>query len=135
MLSWYGFKGCSQATVAHVACRCFDFDECDLLAPFTAAGKFVFVVEYNLQTSQFCPQANALGFNAVLKSQSLDQYLISCRNGTISSNLTATSAVSPSSSTTSNSTTQSSKSAVGHSVAVPMLAYAVMLLSGLLTVV
>ena len=134
MLSQFGFKWCSQATAAHLACRCFDFDECDLLAPFTAARKFVFVVEYSLQTSQFCPQANALGFDAVLKDQSLDQYLISCRNGTISSNLTATSALSPSSSTTS-STAQSSKSAAGHSLAMPMLAYAVMLLSGLLTVV
>ena len=117
-----------------MSCRCFDFDECDLLAPFIAAGKFVFVVEYNLQTSQFCPQANALGLDAVLKSQSLDQYLISCRNGTISSNLTATSALSPRSGTTS-STAQSSESAAGHSVAVPTLAYAVVLLTGLLTMV
>ena len=85
----------------------------------------MFVVEYNLQPSQFCPQANALGFDAVLKDQSLDQYLISCRNSTISSNLTATT----------SSTAQSSRSTAGHSVAVPMLAYAVMLLSGLLTVV
>ena len=85
----------------------------------------MFVVEYNLQTSQFCPQANALGFDAVLKDQSLDQYLVSCRNSTISSNLTATT----------SSTSQSSRSAAGHSVAVPMLACAVMLLSVLLTVV
>ena len=85
----------------------------------------MFVVEYNLQTSQFCPQANVLGFDAVLKDQSLDQYLVSCRNSTISSNLTATT----------SSTSQSSRSAAGHSVAVPMLACAVMLLSVLLTVV
>ncbi|GEM_PF-905258 len=59
--------------------QCFQYGECSALQPFISAGKAVFEVEYNLSTSQFCPQANALDFNAMLKHLSLDAYRVPCR--------------------------------------------------------
>jgi hypothetical protein len=40
--------------------QCFEYSECAKLQPFVTAGKAVFNVEYNLQPSQFCPQAQSL---------------------------------------------------------------------------
>jgi hypothetical protein len=51
--------------------QCFEYNECNLLAPFTQAGKAVFVVEYNLATSKFCDKAVALKFNAMKKDLDL----------------------------------------------------------------
>ena len=53
--------------------QCFEFDECGVLSTyFTANGKAVFNVEYDdpfsghrVQTSEFCPQANAANFNSM----------------------------------------------------------------------
>jgi Tol biopolymer transport system component len=59
--------------------QCFQYDECDLLLPFIAAGKAVMQIEYSLDTSAFCPQANALNFNAMKKHRSLDAYRVPCR--------------------------------------------------------
>jgi hypothetical protein len=59
--------------------ECFQYDECDALLPFVRAGKAVFVVEYALSTSQFCPQANAMNFNAMRKNLDLDAYREPCR--------------------------------------------------------
>lgn len=58
---------------------CFEFNECNLLNPFIQAGKAVFNVEYNLATSDFCPQANAMNFNSMKKNRSLDSYREACR--------------------------------------------------------
>ncbi len=58
--------------------QCFEFGECNALAPFTAAGKAVFNVEYNLATSAFCPQAKAMGFSSMRKHLSLDAYRVPC---------------------------------------------------------
>jgi hypothetical protein len=58
--------------------QCFEFSECALLKPFTSAGKAVFVVEYNLATSAFCPQAVALSFNAMKKNLNLDAPRTAC---------------------------------------------------------
>ena len=58
--------------------QCFEYRECDRLAPFTAAGKAVFEVEYNRSTSQFCPQALALNFNAMKKTLGLDAFRAPC---------------------------------------------------------
>jgi Glycoside-hydrolase family GH114 len=58
--------------------ECFQTGECDLLRPFAAAGKAVFNVEYALDTSAFCPQAQALGFMAMRKSLSLDASRTPC---------------------------------------------------------
>jgi hypothetical protein len=59
--------------------QCFEYGECDRLQPFVAAGKAVFHVELNLETSAFCPQANALGFNSLKKNASLDAPRWPCR--------------------------------------------------------
>lgn len=52
--------------------QCFEYNECDLLTPFIKAGKAVFEVEYNLNTSKFCSKAVSLQFNAMKKNLDLD---------------------------------------------------------------
>jgi hypothetical protein len=59
--------------------QCFQYHECDALLPFIEAGKAVFNVEYQLPTSEFCPQANALNFNSLKKHLDLDGYRKPCR--------------------------------------------------------
>ena len=59
--------------------QCFEYDECDTLLPFIDAGKPVFEVEYSLPTSKFCPQANAMNFNSMLKDEDLTSYRVACR--------------------------------------------------------
>jgi len=59
--------------------ECFTFGECALLAPFVEAGKPVFVIEYDLEPQEFCPQANQMGFNALQKHRELDAYRFDCR--------------------------------------------------------
>jgi hypothetical protein len=51
--------------------ECFQAAECGKLAPFIDAGKAVFEVEYNLTPSQFCEQANAAGYMAMVKTPEL----------------------------------------------------------------
>jgi len=58
--------------------QCFQFNECNLLAPFTQAGKAVFEVEYSLSTTQFCDKAVALKFNALKKGLDLDAPVTAC---------------------------------------------------------
>ncbi len=61
---------------------CFDQGWCSQLTPFVAAGKAVFAAEYTdtgMTTGQFCPQANALNFNAILKHRELDAWRQTCR--------------------------------------------------------
>jgi hypothetical protein len=58
--------------------ECFVYSECTLLKPFTAAGKAVFEVEYTLEPSQFCAQANALGLMAMKKSLELGAWNSPC---------------------------------------------------------
>jgi hypothetical protein len=59
--------------------QCFEYNECDRVQPFVDAGKAVFHVELNLETSAFCPQANALNFNSLKKNVSLDAARWPCR--------------------------------------------------------
>jgi len=59
--------------------QCFEFNECNLLQPFVDAGNAVFQIEYNLDTSAFCPQANALNFNSMKKNLNLDAPRWPCR--------------------------------------------------------
>ncbi len=59
--------------------QCFEYGECDTLLPFIQAGKPVFNIEYNLDPSAFCPQANAMNFNSLKKDLSLDAYRVACR--------------------------------------------------------
>jgi hypothetical protein len=61
---------------------CFDQGWCDQVTPFVAAGKAVFAAEYtdtSLTLEQFCPQANAFNFNAILKHRDLDAWRETCR--------------------------------------------------------
>jgi hypothetical protein len=58
--------------------QCFQYDECDLLTPFVAAGKAVFEVEYNLKPAAFCPKAEALGFNSIKKRLDLGNRVTFC---------------------------------------------------------
>lgn len=59
--------------------QCFQYNECDLLKPFVAAGKAVFGVEYKGLTTTFCPKANTLNFDWLLKNLDLDAYRVPCR--------------------------------------------------------
>ncbi len=59
--------------------QCFEYDECELLLPFIQAGKAVFGVEYGLEPEAFCPQANAMNFDWLIKHLELDAFRLSCR--------------------------------------------------------
>jgi hypothetical protein len=58
--------------------QCFQYDECDRLAPFTRAGKAVFVAEYELGADGFCARARALGVMAMRKHLELDAWREPC---------------------------------------------------------
>jgi hypothetical protein len=51
--------------------ECFRYHECGFYKPFVAAGKAVFEAEYELPTSAFCVQAQALDFAAIRKGVEL----------------------------------------------------------------
>ena len=60
---------------------CFSEGWCEQLAPFVADGKAVFSVEYTdtgITLDEFCPLANAMNFNAILKNRELDSYREIC---------------------------------------------------------
>jgi hypothetical protein len=59
--------------------ECYTYQECNLLSPFVAASKAVFGVEYSLDTADFCPQANKLGFDFIKKNLVLDAGRQACR--------------------------------------------------------
>jgi hypothetical protein len=61
---------------------CFDQAWCDQVLPFVNAGKPVFAAEYSdtgITLGQFCPQANSMNFNAILKHRNLDVWREACR--------------------------------------------------------
>ena len=58
--------------------ECFQYDECETLSPFIQAGKAVFNVEYGLKTSEFCAEAERLGFNSMRKNLDLDAWREPC---------------------------------------------------------
>ncbi|MBC3842563.1 endo alpha-1,4 polygalactosaminidase [Streptacidiphilus sp. 4-A2] len=58
--------------------QCAEYQECDQLLPFTAAGKAVLEAEYDLPGSAFCPAARRLHFSAMLKHLSLDAWRRPC---------------------------------------------------------
>ena len=54
---------------------------CDQFSPFIEAGKPVLAIEYtdnDSQTSVFCPRANRLGLDAILKNRELDAWREVC---------------------------------------------------------
>jgi len=53
---------------------CFQYEECELLLPFSAAGKAIFGVEYakeGLDPAEYCPAALAYGFSWLTKTYDL----------------------------------------------------------------
>ena len=58
--------------------QCFEYDECERLAPFVAAGKPVLVAEYGLPRSAFCREARAAGLMAVRKRLALGAWRRPC---------------------------------------------------------
>lgn len=58
--------------------QCFEYDECETLLPFIQAGKPVFNVEYELDPSEFCEEANVLNFNSMKKNWNVDAWREPC---------------------------------------------------------
>jgi hypothetical protein len=58
--------------------QCFQYGECDRTAPFTRAGKAVFVVEYERDTASFCARARAAHLMAQRKHLELDAWREAC---------------------------------------------------------
>jgi len=59
--------------------QCFQYRECEKLAPFVDAGKAVMEVEYRLDTARFCPDANQMDLNSMKKRLGLGAYRVPCR--------------------------------------------------------
>jgi hypothetical protein len=58
--------------------ECMQYDECEVLRVFVAAGKPVFHVEYEQESGGFCPRARALGFSSMRKRMDLDAWRETC---------------------------------------------------------
>jgi hypothetical protein len=58
--------------------ECFQYDECDTLAPFVRAGKAVFQVEYQGNASTFCPVAIEDRFSTMKKRLELGSWRQTC---------------------------------------------------------
>ena len=58
---------------------CFQYNECEPYLAFIENGKAVFSTEYIQQTNTFCPQANAMNFNAIKKKINLNSWVQACR--------------------------------------------------------
>jgi hypothetical protein len=61
--------------------QCFELSECASLAPFIAAGKAVFQVEYGAASlaDTVCPDALQRNHDALIKNLELDAWRVSCR--------------------------------------------------------
>ena len=58
--------------------QCFQYNECKPYDIFISRGKAVMELEYKLQRSEFCPDAERHNFNAMRKHRSLDAYRRPC---------------------------------------------------------
>ncbi len=58
--------------------ECFTYAECEPLLAFIRADKAVFEIEYELSPEDFCPQANAWGFSALVKPWDLGPRRFDC---------------------------------------------------------
>jgi len=58
--------------------ECFQYDECDVLTAFIDQDKAVFGVEYEMRTSQFCDEANDMGFSFLKMDWDLDGGRTAC---------------------------------------------------------
>ena len=52
--------------------QCVEFEECDLLLPFSKADKAVVQIEYTAKTGTFCATANTRRWSAMLTNRDLD---------------------------------------------------------------
>ncbi|MFB7182621.1 endo alpha-1,4 polygalactosaminidase [Streptomyces sp. NPDC056257] len=59
--------------------QCAQYDECELLKPFIAAGKAVFHVEYELPAARFCARSRELKLSSLQKHYDLDAWRRPCR--------------------------------------------------------
>lgn len=59
--------------------ECFTWNECHLLLPFIESGKAVFGVEYDIEPTNFCPQANEMNMDFLHKQLNLGAYRTACR--------------------------------------------------------
>lgn len=59
--------------------QCYQYDECQLLAPFARAGKAVLIAEYELAPEAFCARARAAGYSAIRKRLDLDAWRQACQ--------------------------------------------------------
>ena len=59
--------------------QCVQYEECERLLPFVAAGKAVFGVEYTADPVRFCPRVNALDFDWLGKDLDLGARRVPCR--------------------------------------------------------
>jgi len=61
--------------------QCFQFGECDKVAPFVAANKAVFEVEYGAASlaASVCADANARDLDTLIKNTNVDAWRVSCR--------------------------------------------------------
>jgi hypothetical protein len=58
--------------------ECFQYQECEVLAPFIRANKAVFQVEYQGDPASFCPAARADRFSSMKKRLELDAWRQTC---------------------------------------------------------
>jgi len=58
--------------------ECAHYDECRSLGVFTAEGKPVFHVEYDLEPAEFCPVTQPLHFSSMAKHLALDAWRTPC---------------------------------------------------------
>jgi hypothetical protein len=58
--------------------ECVRYKECAALAPFIAAGKAVFHVEYKGDAAAICAATKPLGFSTLKKHLDLDAYRVAC---------------------------------------------------------
>lgn len=58
--------------------QCAQFDECEEMTPFIEADKAVLHVEYELRTSEFCPEAREAGFSSLAKKYELGVWREPC---------------------------------------------------------
>jgi hypothetical protein len=60
--------------------QCVQYDECEVLAPFIAAGEPVFHAEYEVSRDETCRAGEALGLSSILKDPDLDASSVRCRS-------------------------------------------------------
>ncbi|MCH7493085.1 endo alpha-1,4 polygalactosaminidase, partial [Patescibacteria group bacterium] len=58
--------------------QCFEYDECENLLPFINQGKAVLGVEYELETDEFCDEANSMKFSWLKMEYDLDGGRVAC---------------------------------------------------------